>query len=377
MTQFHELMVSEEQLKPSRNKRSRVRAVVLFVSAVVALAVIVGVVGIVRDLMSNPSFTGEGTGSVQVTVEKGDTLSEIGQRLADAGVVKSSESFVSAAEAEERSSSIGPGRYTLRLGMSGEAAVALMLDPISRADSRLVLPEGLRLDQTVTRSSRATGLPESDFNDVLRTPQVLDLPPYAKGRPEGFMFPATYDLEPEESAEQVLTMLVRRFNQASADVGLEERSPQIGYTPYEVLTVASLVQAESAPDDHAKVARVVYNRLAKDMPLQFDSTVNYALGTKEIQLSAEQLNVDSPYNTYRNKGLPPTPINSPGEAAMEAALSPARGDWLYFVTVDPETLETKFTDSYQKFLKFKAELRKNLARIEAEKSASPSPSESG
>jgi UPF0755 protein len=239
-----------------------------------------------------------------------------------------------------------------------------MLDPASRADSRLVLPEGLRIEQTVDIAARTTSLPKSDFQKVLRDPKELDLPEFAKNRPEGFLFPATYDLTGEETAKSVLRTLVKRFKQASADVSLEERAAEVGLTPYEVLIVASLVQAEVAPGDFAKAARVIYNRLEQNMPLQLDSTVSYALGITDIQLNEQQLKTSSPYNTYVRRGLPPRPINSPGEAALEAALNPAKGKWLYFVSVDPRTDETKFAKDYDRFLELKREFQANLAEYE-------------
>jgi len=139
------------------------------------------------------------------------------------------------------------------------------------------------------------------------------------------------------------------------------RAEAIERTPYEVMIVASLVQAEVLPEDMRKAAAVIYNRLDEGMPLQFDSTVSYALGITELQLSAEQLETESPYNTYANEGLPPTPINSPGEAAIEAALNPAKANWLYFVTINPETRETKFAKDYDRFLRLKDQLRDWLA----------------
>jgi UPF0755 protein len=261
--------------------------------------------------------------------------------------------------------------------MNSSEAVTLMLDPESRADSRLVLPEGLRLEQTVAAAAKATELPKSDFQDVLGSPQQLNLPDWAKDRPEGFMFPASYDLTGDETAKSLLKQLVRRFNQASADVGLEERAGDVGMTPYQVLIVASLLQAEAAPQDFGQVARVIYNRLDAGMRLQLDSTVSYALGVTKLQLNEEQLRTPSDYNTYLNKGLPPRPINSPGEAAIEAALDPPKGKWLYFVTVNPDTRETKFAKTYEQFLALKKQYQQNLSSFEeqqASASASPSPS---
>lgn len=322
---------------------------------------------------SDPNdFSGAGTGTAVVIVGRGDTLTEIGQKLEDAAVVLTAGAFVDAAESEERAATIGPGKYTLRKQMSGAAALELMLDPESRADSRLVLPEGLRLEQTVSVASDAASLSKSDFQKVLQDPAQLELPTWARDRPEGFMFPASYDLTGDETAKSILLSLVKRFNQASADIGVEDRAGEVGLTPYEVMIAASLVQAEAAPSDFAKVARVIYNRLEADMPLQLDSTVAYALGVTDLTLSAEQLTTASPYNTYVRRGLPPRPINSPGEAAIEAVLSPAQGPWLYFVLTDPRTKETKFAKTYSRFLELKKEYQANLAQFEKEQSASSS-----
>jgi UPF0755 protein len=307
-----------------------------------------------------------GTGEAVVVVSSGDTLTEIGQKLAEAGVIASVDSWINTASVDDRASSIGPGKYTLRTQMSATEALDLMLDPESRADSRLVLPEGLRLEQTVAIAADATSLPKSDFQRVLRNPGDIGLPEWAKDRPEGFLFPATYDLTGEETPKGLLKGLVARFNQASEDVGLEERARERGITPYQALIIASLVEAEVAPGDFAKAARVIYNRLDAGMPLQLDSTVSYALGINDIQLNEDQLGTDSPFNTYQRKGLPPRPINSPGQAAIEAALSPAKGKWLYFVSVDPRTGETKFARSYEKFLEYKREFQANLAEYEKE-----------
>jgi len=365
MSQLEPLM-STGPLPPSRNRSTWGRRIAALISVGIALAMIGISVVLLRGPDETTDYAGAGTGEVTVIVSGGDTITEIGRKLQEAGVILSADSFVNAASVDDRAGSIGPGRYTMRRQMNSIEALDLMLDPASRADSRLVLPEGLRLEQTVSISADATSLPKSAFQRALQEPEELGLPEYAKDRPEGFMFPATYDLTGEETARGLLRQLVKRFNQASADVGLEERAREVGLTPYQALIVASLLQAEVAPGDFAKAARVVYNRLELDMPLQFDSTVSYALGLTDIQLNEEQLKTASPYNTYLRRGLPPRPINSPGEAAMEAALNPAKGKWLYFVSVDPRTNETKFARSYDKFLELKREFQANLAEYERE-----------
>ncbi len=373
MSQLEQFMTSGD-LPPSRHSSSGLRVVlgivvVLVVGALVALGFVV-----LRGSQGVDDYAGDGTGSVTVVITSGSTLTQMGQLLAKADVVKSSAAFVAAASGNPKSTSIGPGKYTLRAQMSGASAVELMLDPASHAGSRLVLPEGLRLTQTVQAASEASGLAAKEFTAVLKDPKDLGLPAWAKNRPEGFLFPATYSLTGDETATSLLTSLVSRFKQASTSLNLEAGAADIGRTPYQVLKVASLVQAEGTPADFGKVARVIYNRLDKDMPLQLDSTVSYALGKTDIQLNEEELKTDSPYNTYINTGLPPTPINSPGEEAIMAALNPEQGDWLYFVTVDPITGETKFTSSYQKFLKLKAQFQANLEAQKGSAAASPSAS---
>ena len=360
MTFINEVL-SGEQLPPSRNANSWSKRVVVGAGLIAAFAIIYGIFSLFGGGSESNDYVGSGTGSVSITVNRGESLTQIGNTLQAADVVKSVESFTAAAANNEASTSIGPGTYSMQSQMSGESALALMLDPASRAASRLVLPEGLRLDETVAISTRATGLPSADFEQVLDNPDALALPGWAQSRPEGFMFPATYDLVGDENAESILSALVKRFNQSASSIGLEARAAQAGRSPYEILTVASLLEGEVIPEDFAKVAAVVYNRLEANMRLQFDSTVSYALGLDELELSADQLNTDSPYNTYKVRGLPPTPINSPGESALEAALAPAKGKWLYFVTVNPDTGETKFAKTYERFLKLKAEYRAYLA----------------
>lgn len=365
MSQLESVMTSGS-LPPSRHRRTWGRRIAGLLSVGIVL-LMVGVAYLLLKGNNDPSdFSGSGTGSAVVVVGRGDTLTEIGQKLEDADVVLTAGAFIDVADVDDRAATIGPGKYTLRMQMSAASALELMLDPQSRADSRLVLPEGLRLEQTVSTAAEASSLPKSAFQEVLRDPAQLELPSWAKDRPEGFMFPASYDLTGDETAKSLLRSLVKRFNQASADIGIEDRASDVALSPYEVLVVASLIQAEGAPQDFAKVSRVIYNRLDKDMPLQLDSTVAYALGVTDLTLSAEQLKTASPYNTYVRRGLPPRPINSAGEEAIQAALAPAKGKWLYFVLVDPRSRETKFATSYEKFLEFKKQYQVNLAEAERE-----------
>ena len=354
-------MFTQAPLPPSRNRRSPVRRIV----GVLALLAVVGIVILGVQLVrgtGEPEYAGPGTGSASIVIEAGDSLRTMGEKLAAAGVVSSASVFVEAASANEAAAKIGPGTYTLRQQMGAAEAVALLLDPSSHLTTKVVLPEGLRLKQSLRAAAEGSGIPLDDFKSAAKDGQDLGLPPWAQGRPEGFLFPATYDIADGATASDVLRQFTARFAQASTSLDLERRAKEIGRTPYDVLIIASLVEAEVKPADFRKVAAVIENRLAEDMPLQLDASVAYGLGVTDLQLSSAQLEQDTPYNTYIRRGLPPTPINSPGEAAIEAALAPAKGEWLYYVTVDPSTGETRFAKSYDRFLELKAELKANLAK---------------
>jgi UPF0755 protein len=183
----------------------------------------------------------------------------------------------------------------------------------------------------------------------------LGLPESAGGNVEGYLFPATYKFAPGTNAEQMIGEMIARFNTEATNIDLENRAKEMGRTVDEIVTIASLLEVEGHPRDFTKVARVVYNRLAEPMPLQFDSSVNYGLGKTDVILTTELLKQDTPYNVYLHEGLPPTPIDNPGTQALEAALNPAIGVWLFFITTDLNTQETKFTRSYAEFLNWKAE----------------------
>lgn len=360
MSQLGLGMTRDEELAESERPRrsGSTRAVIVAFVALLAMVAVVAFAGI-KWITAGNDFSGDGSGSVTVVVNPGDALRTIGTTLAAAGVVKSSDAFVTAAENEPRASSISAGTYVLRRGMSGAAAVALMLDPRSRNVGKVVLPEGMRMTQVVAAAAKATGLSPGALLASLARAGQLGLPSYANGNPEGYLFPATYQFGTGVSADKVISTMLQRFNQEAVDADLVTQAQAMHLTPAQVVTVASILEVEAAPADFNKVARVIYNRMAKGMPLQLDSTVNYGLGTNELHLSQAQLRTDTPYNTYLHKGLPPSAIGSPGDLAIQAALTPAPGDWLYFVATDPKHKITKFTASYQQFLLWKAQFQKS------------------
>ena len=348
-----------ERPEPAPRKR---RGGLLALAALLTLAVLLvfGAVAVGKRLTGGSAdYSGPGSGSVTVQIQRGDTASDIGARLVSAGVVRSVGAFRDAARAEPKSTSIQPGYYKLKLKMKASAALALLLDPASRLRGRVTIPEGMSLTAILARIARDTEVKLADLKAAATKPALLGLPAYAHGGLEGYLFPATYDVEPGTTATEVLRTMVTRFVRAAADVDLENRARALGRTPGEVVIVASLLEKEAKlGEDYPKVARVVYNRLGKEMPLQLDSTVNYVLKQRTGHLSTSQTRIESPYNTYLHTGLPPTPIDSPGQVALEAALNPAAGDWIYFITID-KSGKAAFTSSYDEFLRLKQEAQRN------------------
>jgi UPF0755 protein len=321
-------------------RRRRRRPVAVIIALIVFGGLVAGVVFGGQKLIGlfvSEDYSGQGTGSVQVRVQNGDTLSDIGRTLVDADVIASVGPFTDAAENEPKAMGITAGVYKLRQHMSGAAALDLLLDPSSRLVTRVTIPEGTIAVNTLQKIADATGMPLADLQAAAANPAALGLPAYANGSLEGFLFPATYDVEPGDTAAELLSAMVARTTQALDQLGVPEDQR------LQVLTEASIVQAEAgSTEDMAKVARVLDNRLAINMPLQLDTTVNYANGRTGLTTTPQDRQNPSPYNTYVHPGLPPGPIGNPGEDAIKAVLTPAQGDWLFFVVVNPDTGETRF-----------------------------------
>lgn len=354
-----------------RRKRSRVPGCL---AVLVALAVIAGGLwwagnaglAALRGLVEDPEdFAGPGRGSVVFEVSSGDSSTIICRNLKDDGVVASVDACIAAANANPGSSGIQVGFYELRKEMASDDAFDVLVDPANLVTSSVTVPEGLNTDQIVALLAEGTDFSAEQFQKHLDDPAKIGLPDYAGGEAEGYLFPATYAFGPKDKPADMLATMVDRWRQAAGEAGLEEAAERLGYTPHELMTVASLVEAEGRGEDMPKVARVIYNRVENpdngvtNGLLQIDAAVNYALGKEPIaRLTTDQIDSvsDSPYNTYTQPGLPPGPIEAPGDAAIDAAANPADGPWLFYVTVNLATGETKFTESYDEFLSFRNEL---------------------
>lgn len=342
-------------------------------AVLVALAVLVGgfyfavtkgVDWVGDQFSSADDYPGPGSGSVTFEVAEGDAIAEMGRNLKAEGVVASVEAFTAAAAADPDSTGIQVGFYAMKKEMSAEGALEVLLDPANQVKSTVTVVEGLRVEDVMVQLSEQTEWGLAKWNAALADDEAIGLPDYAEGNPEGYLFPATYEIGPKDKPKDILAAMVARWRVAADEAGLEERAAELGKTPAELMIIASLIEAEGRGDDMPKIARVIYNRL--DGPgdqggtngrLQIDASVNYGLDQElGVALTTEQLEQDTPYNTYTRTGLPPTPIEAPGDAAIAAAANPEDGDWYYYVTVDLATGETKFAETYDEFLEYKAEL---------------------
>jgi UPF0755 protein len=375
VTDIFDLGLSHHPSKPPVHRKF-LQLPAVAVSLLVVVGIVFGGVQLAGKYLkpkASNDFTGDGTSVVQVEVAPGDTSSDIAKTLVAVGVVKSTTAFVDAAQNDPKSRDIQPGTYQLKLQMSAVSALALLEDPTSLVGGRLTIPEGTKLAKLKQLITSKSQIKAADLDAALANPKALGLPDYAGGKPEGFLFPATYNITSSTTAAKLLAQMVNRYKQVSNSIALEAGAKKLGLSPYQVVTIASLIEAEvKRPQDYAQVAEVIVNRLHRGMKLELDSTVNYALGTAKQFLTQSDLKVESAYNTYLHKGLPPTPIDSPGQAALQAALNPATGNLLYFVTVDPVTGETLFTNSISQFDKWRQQAQQNFsAAASAAASAKP------
>ncbi len=357
-------------LRHRRKIRSTIVAVLVL--ALIAAGVVTGLALWRKQTAAVTNWQGNGTTEVVIRVLSGDSLSDIGTTLAQAGVVADAASFVTSATNDADLSRLPHGYYKVRLH-SSDTAAADALTNLANHVGMLRLTPGGQLADIATKSGATAGadsvrqgyiatiaaaacvevngqkqncftaddLWKVEETAGLATLGVVDWAadgvensPDPKRRLEGMILPGDYDIAPGSTPEQALSAVVNASAALWNQQNIIAAAKTMNVTPYQVAIIASLVEREGITKDMPKVARVVYNRLAQNMPLQFDSTVNYALDRAQIATSNNDRDNPSPYNTYQHTGLPPTPISSPGDAAIAAAMQPPAGPWLYFVKVD-------------------------------------------
>jgi len=314
------------------------------ISITVLFAIVVGGGGLlfkdslrgVIDVVTGAEYSGAGKTPVLVTIKAGETGEDVARALVVAGVTKSFSPTYR--EILRKNAEFYPGQYQLKTEMSSALAIDLLLSGGSRVETKVLIKEGWRASQIFKALSKTYGVPISDFESV--TANDLGLPGEALNL-DGYLFPATYSFVPGQSAKSMLKAMHARMQQELNDLGVEQSEA------HRVLTLAALVQREGrSSSDFGKMARVFLNRIEIGMHLQSDATVSYGVNSTTVSTTAAQRANDNPWNTYLHAGLPAGPISAPGRAAIEAALHPTAGKWLYFCTVNLETGETEFNATY-------------------------------
>jgi UPF0755 protein len=377
-------MTRADRIREARSQRKR-RIGRGFVLAML-IVVVVGAVFLGSKLWhtlfgTGNDYSGEGVNDVVIQIHDGDSTTAIGKTLHEHKVVATVSAFVDAADGNAAISSIQPGFYKVRTEIPASNAVARLADPQNRV-GKLVIPEGRQLDDV--RDVKTGAVTDGIFSLVSRAtcvnldgdrhcvsvddlkksattgaPSALSVPDWAMNavtaqgsdhrRLEGLIAPGAWNIDPSAQPQDILSTLIGTSATQYAQGGLLDTAKAMNMSPYQILTVGSLVQRESKPDDFVKVARVIYNRLAENRTLEFDSTVNYPLDRIEVATTDSDRGQHTPWNTYVRPGLPATPICSPGQPALAAAEQPAQGDWLYFVTIDMQGT-TLFTRDYEQHL---------------------------
>jgi UPF0755 protein len=295
-------------------------------------------------------YAGPGADPVQVEIPEGATGAVMGDVLADADVVASVAAFNEAFEATPGASGIQPGTYELLTQMSAADAVQQLVAN-EKIQTNVTIPEGYTVEQIADRIASVTEFSREEIDAALDDPQAIGLPKVAEGNPEGWLFPKTYSVQPGDSVADLLSTMVGQTKTELESLGVAKDDWE------DVLNKASMVEREAQKDeDRGKVARVLENRLEVGEALGIDATLAYGLGKPAHEITvSEWEDPGLPYNTRENTGLPPTPIANPGAASIAAVADPPEGDWRWYVTVNLDTGETKFTGSYDEFLQFRRE----------------------
>jgi UPF0755 protein len=374
-----ELLEPDQKKRPDEDRdwNETFRHAKSLIAVVLSLVVLVGgalftynkVGSAFTGLFLAEDYPGPGEEDVEVEIPQGSTLDEIGSILVDSDVIASTDAFREAATEIPNASQLQAGTYTLQTKMRARDALQSMLDAGVKGGKRFLIREGLRLNEQLVALADQTDIPLEAYEEAIKHPDAYGLPEWADGNAEGYLFPDTYEMAGDDP-NAALKQMTANFKRKADDVQLEARAADLNRDPAELVTIASIIEAEvRRPEDRAKVARVIYNRLDSQptMRLEMDSTVHYAVGhprTGGVTTSDEDRKNPSPYNTYVHTGLPPGPIGAPGRSALEAAANPEDGDWKFFVSINMDTGETAFAETF-------AEHQVNVRKFQAWCQANP------
>ena len=336
-----------------RKHRKQIMIVIIALAVVLATSCVAILVGglrhgaprIVATKEVAPDYPGPGGQPLEFTVESGEGADQVGANLVKAGVVKSTAAFLHAITSTQSESRLLPGTFDLRLRMKASDVVAILTDR-NKAGGFLQVRAGERVRDVIARAVQLSGVPQSEFDALIQAKGEGILPQEAQGNFEGWLQPGEYDVRKAGSAKVILTDLVSKRIERLDLLGVPG-----GQDRQNILNTASIIEAEvNKSEYYSKVAQVIHNRLDKGMPLGMDSTVAYSNNVSALKLTDAMLqNTNDPYNTRVHQGLPPGPIGSPGDEAIQAVMHPESGDWLYFVTVNMDTGETRFSDNQDQF----------------------------
>ena len=320
----------------------------------IGLAVVAVVVVLIVIITIAHQFSPSGQQGKEVVVDfpDGAGLNSVGPLLADKGVIPSALAFKIYDKVDRKSVQFKAGEYAFRSNSSvGEAMAVLQAGP-KAVTSRLTIPEGFRIRQIADKVGTVKGLSADKFYELATNNSVRSrYQPEGNNDLEGFLFPDTYLLSPEETELSLLKQMVAQSDNVAGLVGLDNSLSKTSQQPYETMIIASMIEAEAKTDgDRGKISRVILNRLFQAMPLQIDATVLYGMGNTTQTLSNKDLQTNTAYNTYTNKGLPPGPICNPGRASILAAMNPTTGPWLYYVVSDAQGNHA-FAETYEEHLK--------------------------
>ncbi len=326
---------------------------------IIVLALLVAVFAYWRLFLMPASDVATGQ-PVVVEIAEGEDSSEIAETLAETGVVTNANMFRREASKLGLDAVLQPGVYELETGMEYESVIARLAEGPSPTYVTVTIPEGWIIEQMAERYEAQAGIPAEEFRSLASEGAGEFGHAFLESNPttslEGYLFPKTYEVEEDMTARDVIEMMLEEFALETAGIDTAVLAAR-GLTVHDWVTIASIIEREvSVPDERPLVASVVYNRLAVGMRLEIDATVEYVLPGTRPRLSNEDLQIDSPYNTYRYGGLPPGPIASPGMAALEAAAAPADTDFVYYVRTGEDGSHT-FTNNYTDFLEAKERSR--------------------
>ncbi|MFV0517577.1 MAG: endolytic transglycosylase MltG [Aminipila sp.] len=321
--------------------------------AAVALTIIGGMYYV--SSLANP-LDENNTQTVAINIPSGSGTGAIGEILESNNIIASANKFKLLSKLEGNDGKYKAGEYTLSSSMNSKQIMQIIISGDSNT-GRFTIQEGLTVKQTADKLAEKNLINVDEFMKEAQYGsfdyKFMSLLPNNENRLEGFLYPETYEVYTTATEHDVINKMLSHFDKVVTD-DYYKRAKQMGYDMYRIITIASLIERETlVSDEKAQVASVIYNRLAINMPLQIDATVQYALPSHKDRLDYNDLQIDSPYNTYQNTGLPPGPICSPSIDSIKAALYPADTNYYYYVLSPAKNGSHNFSNTYEEFLKNK------------------------